>query len=221
MWTFLCVGYVFISFLTLLSFLLIPRSVLWLRYYCIFIIVNTIVMLICDFQAYQGQNNMFMQHVLSWVIFLGHFFTYYYLLKNIKFKQIVLFSGIIQFLGLALNIYFFEPLNTFPSFGYLIINLGIIINTLLFFYEIYSEEKEVFLERMPLFWINSATFLLFCSTIFLFLVENYVIYEIGDINFDNYLYKITNYIYYVYYSMVILGLSMIKFGKNQKHHYIN
>lgn len=178
-------------------------------------------MVISDYQAYNGQNNMFMQHVLSWVIFIGHFLTYYYLFKNIKFKQIVLFSGSIQFLGLVINIYFFEPLNEFPSFGFLIINLGIILSALLYFYEIYEEEKEVFLERMPLFWINSATFMLFCSTIFLFLVQNYISNVTKDAQSNEYFFIITSYIYFVYYTMVIIGLGMLKFAKTQKENSIN
>lgn len=221
MWTYLWIGYVFIFFLTLLGVLLITRPILWLRFFCIFLIVNTIVMVICDFQAYHGQNNMFMQHVLSWVIFAGHFFTYYFLFKNIKFKRIVLFSGILQSFGIVLNIYFFEPLNEFPSFGYLIINLGIILSALLYFYEIYEEEKEVFLERMPLFWINSGTFLLFCSTIFLFLIQNNINNVTKDVQSNEYFFKIISYIYFVYYTMIIIGLSMLKFAKKQKENSLN
>jgi hypothetical protein len=98
----------------------------------------------------------------------------------------------------------------------MVINTGIIINTLLVFKQIYDVGEVEFLEKQPIFWFNSATFLLYTGTIFLFLFSNYQNYKLIDKSVSDFFSIAKLTIYILNEILVIIALLLLR-GELKKH----
>lgn len=148
--------------------------------------------------------------LISWNSFVFYALIFYNVLDTLKLKKIVLTSTFVQLILIILINLTIEPITVHPALTYTVINSGIVLNTLLVFNEIYQEEKVVFLERNPVFWFNSATLILFCSTIVVFLIRNYNIYVLKNNSLEFVLSTIISFIYALNHIMSIVALLMIK-----------
>lgn len=148
--------------------------------------------------------------LISWNSFIFYAFIFYHILNSTKLKKVVIISTALQFILIILINLTIEPLTVHPSYTYAVINSGIILNTFMVFHQIYEEEKVVFLEKNPLFWFNSATLILFCSTIVIFLVRNYFIYGLKSYTLNSAISNIISIIYILNYVMILITLLMIR-----------
>lgn len=131
-------------------------------------------------------------------------------MNSLAYKKFIQISTFIQILGIILINIYIEPITTHPAFTYTIINTGIVINTLLAFLQIYQEEKEPYLERLPFFWINSAIFILYFSTTILFLIRNYVGLKLKNQALDDVVSYIIYNLYHLAYIIILIGIFILR-----------
>lgn len=204
------IGYALQLLIVILSFKLIKRPEKWLRTFLVFILVHLILIVVGNTMASNGIHNFWVNQIISWWIFLTHALLFYQYLNSSAKKKFVQISTLIQILGIVLINIYIEPITTHPAYTYTIINSGIVINALLAFLQIYHDEKEPYLERLPFFWINSSIFILYFSTTILFLIRNYVVLEIRDDSLYNVVSILVKNIYHLSDILIIIGIIILR-----------
>lgn len=199
------IGYALTLLIIILSLKLRRRNEKWIKAFIVFTIVHFILILIANTMADNGIHNFWVNQLISWWIFLMYALIYYQYMNSSAYKKFILISTFTQAIGIVLINIYIEPITTHPAFTYTIINTGIVINSLLAFLQIYQEEKEPYLERLPFFWINSASFILNLSTTILFLIRNYVGIKLKNQALDD-------VVSYIVYSLYFLGCILILIG---------
>lgn len=202
--------YVFKLFIIILSLKLFKRNEAWLKSFLIFTMVHFLLIIIGNSMAFHGIHNIWLNQLIAWWIFLMYALVYYQYMNSHQRKKIVQFSTFVQILGIILIYNLLEPITTHPAYIYMVINTGIILNSLLAFHQIYQGEKEYFLERLPFFWINSSIFILYFSTTILFLIRNYVLFEIKSIELDNTVYTLISLLYNLADVMILVGILVFR-----------
>jgi hypothetical protein len=163
-----------------------------------------------------GIHNYGITQLISWSYVIFYSLIFYNILNSLKLKRFVLFSTILQVCLIVLINVTIEPITVHPSLTYMVINTGIIINTLLVFKQIYDVGEVEFLEKQPIFWFNSATFLLYTGTIFLFLFSNYQNYKLIDKSVSDFFSIAKLTIYILNEILVIIALLLLR-GELKKH----
>lgn len=204
------IGYALTLLIIILSLKLFKRNEKWLKSLIVFTIVHFILILIANTMADNGIHNFWVGQLISWWIFLMYAIIYYHYMNSLAYKKFIQISTFIQILGIILINIYIEPITTHPAFTYTIINTGIVINTLLAFLQIYQEEKEPYLERLPFFWINSAIFILYFSTTILFLIRNYVGLKLKNQALDDVVSYIIYNLYHLAYIIILIGIFILR-----------
>jgi hypothetical protein len=188
----------------------------WIKPYVFFTAINLVILMIGDRLSMTRYYHPLINHLLSWGILAMYATLYYHLLESPRRKKWVLYLLSIQLIGLIIIYSTVEPLSINPSISYGSINVLIVINSLMVYAEMYEQEKEYYLERSPIFWLNSANFLLFFSTTLLFTVRNYIDLKFNDSNLSMFWYRIISYLYNVQYLMIFVSLFLLVRQHKQK-----
>lgn len=188
----------------------------WIKPYVFFTAINLVILMVGDFMSITRNYHPLINHLLSWGILAMYSNLYYNLLESTGRKKWVIYLLILQIISLIIIYLTVEPLSINPSISYGSINVLIVILTLMVYAEMYEMEKEYYLERSPIFWLNSANFLLFFSTTLLFTVRNYIDLKFNDYSLSMFWYRIISYLYYVQYAMIFIGLFLLVKQHKQK-----
>lgn len=182
----------------------------WTKSFLLFTIIHLCLMVLANTIASYGIHNFWAGQLISWWIFLMYALMFYQYMNSLAKKKFILISTLLQAFGIVLINIYIEPITTHPAVTYMVINGGIVINTLLAFLQIYQEEKVSFLERLPFFWINSAIFILYFSTTFLFLIRTYVNYELKSLALEGTLYFMIAQLYHFADILILIGILIMR-----------
>ena len=207
--------YLFIAFLSvlLILFLIILKSATLEQK-----ILGLLVCITLPSEIYGGflqarsTNNLFIYHILVPLQYCLYATIFYYNIEAKGVKKLILMSlpvAIISALVFALTV---QPLNAYNSYAILITSFFTCLWILLYYRQLFTQLKIVYLEREPVFWISTG--LLFYS-LGGFFVEGLM----GNL-IDNSMQLAKWYYYHVYvflvgflYSMFILAMLCRKLFK--------
>lgn len=150
-----------------------------------------------DLTAFLGIENLFLHHLIAYLIFLFNAILYFNILNIPNLKKASQAISVACVALFVLNLFFWESIFANPTIAYFIVNTSIILNCLLFFYQIFLQEKVFFLERYPLFWINSANLIIYAGNMVLFLVDSVIVDNPELYSLGIFFYNITQIIYIV------------------------
>lgn len=74
-----------------------------------------------------------------------------------------------------INSLFIQSIFTFNTYARAIENLLLILLSLAYFYKMLKELKVKYLEKDPMFWINSGILVYFSGNLFIFIFSNYIL----------------------------------------------
>ncbi len=168
-----------------------------LRRYLQFSAAFILIQITGDITALYGIKNLVYHHFFAYSIFLFNAILYFNILNIPNLKKASQAISIACVALFVLNLFFWESIFANPTIAYFIVNTSIILNCLLFFYQIFLQEKVFFLERYPLFWINSANLIIYAGNMVLFLVDSVIVDNPELYSLGNFFYNITQIIYIV------------------------
>src|ERR1700743_900732 len=117
-------------------------------------------------------NNLFMIHIFDLLAVV--FFTLIYCHAFYKqiFKKITLILGSATLLVMLGNEIFIESMDKYPAISNTILCMLCIPLSLIYFYQIFSRQEFVHIEKQGMFWINAGVLIYFSVNIFLFMLFN-------------------------------------------------
>lgn len=120
-------------------------------------------------------NNMPMLHLFI-AISITFFSTIYYkAFSSPSLRTVVLGLGSAAFLLVVINAIFLQGIWIYPSLSNTVQSIIMITFSLLYFYQIFTRQEYIHIEKQGLFWINSGVLIYFSINIFLFMLFNLVI----------------------------------------------
>lgn len=206
----LAISYSLKLLIIFLGLKLFNKNGTWFNSFLVFTIVHFFLIVIGNTMALNGIHNLWMLQLVAWWIMLMYALVYYQYLHSQFLKKIVLISTFLQIIGILLIYYYLEPITSFPSLIYTIINTGIVLNTLTAFLQIFQDEKEHFLERLPFFWINSSIFIVYFSTTLLFIVRNYIGFKLKNQELGMFVFSIISFIYDFADVIILIGILIMR-----------
>lgn len=123
------------------------------------------------------QPNLPLLHVYVVVEFILIGWMYQLYLHKLYSRYVIPVIIVAFSLFSIINSVFIQSIFTFNSHARAIENLLIIILALSYFYKMLKELKVRYLEKHPMFWINSGILIYFSGSLFLFIFSNYGIID--------------------------------------------
>lgn len=175
-----------IAFYTLFLFKRLPKI---LKVFGLWLIIIPLLIIYPEYLANHGQHNLFWKHVMCHfdLVFLS-FFYYRLFAGNTKFKRLVIASFILYGAFSVYSTLTFETWAVYPATTSFISNCIFILYALLYYLQLYQEEKILYLEKDSYFLINSGVLIYYMSTLFIFLMLNQLTFNYSlslFIFFDN------------------------------------
>lgn len=120
-------------------------------------------------------NNMPMLHLF--IAISVSFFSriYYRAFSTPLLRTVVMVLGTAAFLLVLVNASFLQGIWIYPSLSNTVQSIIMITFSLLYFYQIFTRQEYIHIEKQGLFWINSGVLIYFSINIFLFMLFNLVI----------------------------------------------
>lgn len=120
-------------------------------------------------------NNMPLIHLYIAVSVTFFSLIYYRAFQAAALRRLVMALGPAVVLMVLLNAAFIQGIWAYPSLSNTLQSIALIMFSLLFFYQIFTRQEYVHIEKQPMFWINSGVLIYFSVNIFLFMLFNLVI----------------------------------------------
>ena len=126
-----------------------------------------------NFMQDQGRNNHWVYHLNSLcTILLLLLFYYIDILRS--FKKYIIITFIFYLIFSILNLFFFQPINTFPSYSFALSSFLILFWELLHFKKILNDLPVTKISDTKDFWIGVSILFYFGSSFFIFISYNYL-----------------------------------------------
>jgi len=119
--------------------------------------------------------NLWVGHIHTLVEFALLAGVYHHALKGVVHKNTIPIVLLVFTLLTFANSIFLQNFEQFNSYIKIVEALLLIAFSLRFFYKLGNELIVDKLERYPMFWINTAVLIYFCSNLFVFLYSNYIL----------------------------------------------
>lgn len=120
-------------------------------------------------------NNMPLIHLYIAVSLTFFSLIYYRAFQAAALRRLVMVLGPAVVLMVLVNAAFIQGIWAYPSLSNTLQSIVLIMFSLLFFYQIFTRQEYVHIEKQPMFWINSGVLIYFSVNIFLFMLFNLVI----------------------------------------------
>lgn len=120
-------------------------------------------------------NNMPLLHLFIAISITFFSVIYYQAFYNKLLQKVVLFLGPAALMMVLVNAFFLQGIWMYPSLSNTIQSIVMIAFSLLYFYQIFTRQEYIHIEKQGLFWINSGVLIYFSINIFLFMLFNLVI----------------------------------------------
>ncbi|WP_045114865.1 hypothetical protein [Microscilla marina] len=100
-----------------------------------------------------------------------------------------------------INSLFIQSIYTFNTYSRPISNLLLIIFALSYFYKMLRELKVRYLEKAPMFWVNTGILIYFSGSLFLFIFSNYIVSDKGLLLLMWNIHSFLNIIHNIFYTI--------------------
>lgn len=159
----------------LLALLLFKKQNAPLKYLSYLLWVATLVEIAAYFLAQNQIPNLPLLHVYVIIEFalLGWMYQLY-LYRFYPKYLIPVIIVVFTFLSI-LNSIFVQKIQTFNTYARALENLLLIVFALSFFYKLLKELKVKYLEKKPIFWINTGILIYFSGSLFIFIFSNFLV----------------------------------------------
>jgi hypothetical protein len=117
-------------------------------------------------------NNLFLMHLFDLLAVVFFTLIYYHAFYESVLKKITLILGGVTLLIMIVNEIFIESMWVYPSISNTILCMLCIPLSLIYFYQIFSRQEFVHIEKQGMFWINAGVLIYFSVNIFLFMLFN-------------------------------------------------
>ena len=117
-------------------------------------------------------NNLFLMHLFDLLAVVFFTLIYYHAFYEPVLKKITLIFGGVTLLIMIVNEIFIESIWVYPSISNTILCMFCIPLSLIYFYQIFSRQEFVHIEKQGMFWINAGVLIYFSVNIFLFMLFN-------------------------------------------------
>ncbi len=118
------------------------------------------------------RNNLFLMHLFDLLAVLFFTLIYYHAFYKPVLKKITLILAGVTLLIMIINEIFIESIRVYPSISNTILCMFCIPLSLIYFYQIFSLQEFVHIEKQGMFWINAGVLIYFSVNIFLFMLFN-------------------------------------------------
>lgn len=120
-------------------------------------------------------NNMPLLHLFIAISIVFFSIIYYRAFYSAALRKAVLFMGPAALLVIVANALLIQGIWLYPSLSNTVQGIMLISFSLLYFYQIFTRQEYIHIEKQALFWINSGVLIYFSVNIFLFMLFNLVI----------------------------------------------
>src|SRR3546814_749894 len=122
-------------------------------------------------------NNMPLIHLFIALSLSLFSVLYYRAFQSKTLQRLVLFLGPASVLAVIVSSLFIGGIWVYPSFSNTLQSVVLMSFSLLFFYQIFTRQEYVHIEKQAMFWINSGVLIYFSVNIFLFMLFDLVIVQ--------------------------------------------
>lgn len=92
-----------------------------------------------------------------------------------SYKKIISITGVLFAIFAVINLFFIQGVTGFNTNLFTISSIVFVLYSIFYFYRLIRELPEPFIERMYMFWINTAVFIYFGLNLFLFVTVDRLI----------------------------------------------
>jgi len=173
----------------------------------LFLCVNIVIYSWGDYLSTNYRNNLYVYHFAA---FKNFFFFCWILYKHVKpiNQKILAFLTSLLLIFCVINIYTFEPIDTFPSLSASISLTTITILGLLFCLKLAKVDEIMYFQKLPIFWFVAAFIIYSAITDLIYLSYNYFT-DIED-KVSKYFWQMESFANLAMCTLIILGLSCYK-----------
>lgn len=158
----------------LLGCLLFNKLKIEFKILTIYLIIFSLVEGVGHFLGLQKINTLFLIHIFSPIELILYTFIFNIHFQNWLPKNIIPI-GLIIFTTLSiLNSIFIQPINTFPTYFLYLEFTTLILLSLTYFYQVFTELKVEKLWEDGMFWFSTGLLFYYSGTMILFLSSNYL-----------------------------------------------
>lgn len=160
-----------------LSIILFKRQAPPLKYLSILLFIGVFVELFARILLSYKASNLPLLHLYIPIEFALLGWMYQLYLHRLYPRYIIPLIIVIFTLFSVVNSVFIQSIKTFNTNARAVENLLLIIFAVSYFYKLLKELKIRYLEKNPMFWINTGILIYFSGSLFLFIFSNYSIID--------------------------------------------
>lgn len=147
-----------------------------------------------------SRNNVWLYNVSYIPISLLYFIFYFQILKKNRIKRLIVVASFAFVLFAMFNLQFFQKIYFLNSYTIIFVSLILILLSVFYFNQLKNEEPFTKLNKQPLFWLVTATFLFNSTRIPFILGFEYLITKSSALVFAAYnLYLTLICLFYIIY----------------------
>lgn len=146
-----------------------------LRYIVYLLLATVLVEVAARVLIVYKQPNLPLLHIYTPLQFALIAWVYQLYLHKIYPRYLIPIVILIFSAYSLINSLFIQSIFTFNTYARAIENILLIILALSYFYKMLRELKVKYLEKHPMFWINSGVLIYFSGSLFIFIFSNYIL----------------------------------------------
>lgn len=146
-----------------------------LKYLSYLIYFSACIEIISAILWWQEENNLPLLHIFVVVEFILIGWMYQLHLYKLYNRYLIPVLIVAFSIFSIINSLFIQSIYTFNTYARPIGNLLFIIFAISYYYKLLKELKIRYLERNPMFWINTGILIYFSGSLFLFIFSNYLL----------------------------------------------
>ncbi|MEO5681520.1 MAG: hypothetical protein ABIQ88_02705 [Chitinophagaceae bacterium] len=123
----------------------------------------------------RNQNNTLFYNLFTWFEFVFYLFFFWSISRSGKIKRLNFFIMLFYLVITLLNIFFYQGIEQFHSYTYVLGCILVVVNAILYFYFLFRLPESVSLVRNPFFWIATGLMFYYTCTFSLFGLTNFII----------------------------------------------
>jgi len=169
-----------------------------------YLVLSALTEILAALLAAVNKNNLPLLHIYTILQFVLIARFYGIVLAGFVPRNLIRYSAYFFIIFSILNSLFLQTIFTNNTYARTLESLLVITFSLTLFYRIISEMRIEKLEDSPVFWINTGFLIYFSSTIFLFVMSNFILPLNKTLNV--YLWGVHAFISSFHYILIAIGL---------------
>jgi hypothetical protein len=121
--------------------------------------------------VFHVKNTMYRAHFYIGINIFFFGVIYYYIFFESLLKKAVIVVTIAAFLIAIANVFFVQGIKEYPSISNTALSIMAILFSLVYFYQLFTRQEFVQIQKEGFFWINSGIIFYYSITIFMFMLR--------------------------------------------------